>query len=84
MCAQGVHDRKTEYGMCGIISAFVCLLSERDDFMVSFFLGSLPIWSYLPLVSSLNYLYPSCLSHPLNLRIDQEDKCSRCGISLPK
>ena len=36
LCAQGQHERKTEYGVCGIITAIVCLpLSfspERDDF----------------------------------------------------
>ena len=48
-----------------------------------FFLVSLPNWSYLSLVSSFNYHYPSCLRHPLNLRIDRNYRCSRCGVSLP-
>jgi hypothetical protein len=28
LCAQGQHERKTEYGVCGIITAIVCLPSS--------------------------------------------------------
>ena len=46
---------------------FLRLLSRER--MVSwfhfFFLGLLPIWSHLPLVSSFSYHHPSCLTIPL-------------------
>ena len=66
-CAQGQHERKTEYGMCGIVTAVVCLsfvfCLKRYRFMVSCFVGPLPIWSYLPLVSPFSYHYLSHLTH---------------------
>ena len=67
LCAQGQHERKIEYGVCGIITAIVCLPSSYlYDFMVSTFLGFLPVWSSLSLVSPFIYNCPSCLSHLLD------------------
>ena len=63
------------------MSSFV-FSPERN--MVSFFLGSLPIWSYLPLVSPFDCHRPSCLSHLLDFSLDTNVRCSRCGVSLPK
>lgn len=57
---------------------FLYLLSRETISWFSFILVVFPIWSYLLLVSSFSYHYLSCLSHPLNLRLDKEVTCKRC------
>jgi len=63
-CAQGQHEQKTEYGMCGIITAIVCLDSysvQRKSFIHSLgflLLGLLPTWSYRLMVGLFSYHTP--------------------------
>ena len=56
-CAQGQHERKTEYGVCGIITALVCLPSsclQRET--VSWFILSSRLSFHLVLSASCEFI----------------------------
>ena len=51
-CAQGKHERKTEYGMCGVITAIVSFKIIFEESIIHYYRLSLtlvliPVWSDL-------------------------------------
>jgi hypothetical protein len=86
-CAAGRHDPKTRYGVCGIITAVVRILSLTvllvhgltDPFPLSRFVSPL-VSSHYGKVPFLEVYFEAKLKYCCS--IDVEERCARCGVRL--